>query len=69
MANSGLMFFCAVCIDEFEAHPIDMDRHTATAECPTCGLENKISYTTPENPTEDMLTIDNYNIINGVDNN
>jgi hypothetical protein len=69
MANSGLMFFCAICVDDFESHPTDMDRHTATAICPVCGASNSISYTTPENPTESTLTLENYNLINGLDNN
>lgn len=69
MYNNGLMFFCAICIDDFESHPVALDRHTAMATCPTCGSENKVSYTTPENPKESDLTLDSYKVINGLDNN
>jgi DNA-directed RNA polymerase subunit RPC12/RpoP len=69
MANTGFIYFCAVCLDNFEAHPVEMDRHTAKGICPRCGSENRVSYANPENPTEDMLTLEHYNKINGLDNN
>lgn len=61
-------FFCAVCIDDFDSHPVELDRHTAMARCPVCNTMNKTSYANPDNPTEEMLTLEEYNRIHGLDN-
>jgi len=64
-----IKFFCAVCVSDFDSHPIELDRHTATARCPGCNTINKTSYATPDNPTEEMLTLAHYNSMHGLDNN
>jgi DNA-directed RNA polymerase subunit RPC12/RpoP len=69
MAHDGLMFFCAICIEDRVGHPTRMDKDDAYLNCPDCSSEMQTTYTRPESPTESMLTLEHYNVINGLDNN
>lgn len=68
MANDGLMFFCSICIEDRVGHPTKMDMNDAYLDCPVCGSEMQTPYTRPHNPTEEMLSLEHYNNINGLDN-
>lgn len=60
-------FFCAICIDDKILHPKSLDKDIAIADCNTCGSELQTSWTRPENAEENMLTLEYYNQIHGID--
>lgn len=63
-----LKFFCSICIDDIDAHPESMDMNDAFVTCPGCGSSLQTSYARPKNPTEEQLTLEEYNRLNGLDN-
>lgn len=63
-----LKFFCSICIEDVEAHPEWMDMSDATTHCPQCNSEIQTTYSKPENPTAEQLSLSEYNRINGLDN-
>lgn len=67
MANNGLMFFCSICIEDVVGHPTRMDMDDAYLNCPVCGSEMQVTYTRIGSPTPEMLTLEYYNQINGLD--
>jgi DNA-directed RNA polymerase subunit RPC12/RpoP len=64
-----LKFFCSICIEDVELHPESMDMSDAIAHCPSCQSEIQTTYAKPENPKKEDLSIENYNVINGLDTN
>jgi hypothetical protein len=64
-----LNFFCSICIDDRIQHPEQIVPDFAYATCAECGSKMDTTYTRPEAPTEQMLTLEAYNEIHGLDNN
>lgn len=66
MPNSGLLFFCSICIEDRVGHPTKMDIDDAYLNCPVCGSEMQTTYTRPPNVTPEMLTLEYYKQINNL---
>ena len=64
-----LNFFCSICIEDRVMHPEEIVPDFAYASCPNCNSRMDTTYTRPEAPTEEMLTLDAYNKIHGLDKN
>lgn len=64
-----LKFFCSICIEDVDAHPETLDMDNGYATCPVCGTGMETSYARPMQPTEEMLTLEHYNFINGIETN
>ena len=62
------MFFCNICVEDVELHPIEMCQSCCIGICPECGTRMRTLYARPENPTPDMLGIDAYNQYHELDN-